>query len=380
MACCLDLCVKPGTLTCSACRETKYCCQAHQKEAWKMHKTECKLIQEHRQKCTTVVSELRKETKEEIVAAYDLLTTALSTSAKNTERLATLGVFNVLCTAASNHKEDADVQERMVAAIFNLCATGCDDARRQQATDAGALEVAAEALKNHTETRVTINALKLLRKVADGVDEAGVEKRCERACAGGTIEAVVPIMAKALCFKPGAAPGISAESIAEEGCAVLCLLSFGLDEEAAAERSERAAKAGGIDAVIASMKVHTKNQQVQTQACSALANLCGGFDEAAVARRLLARSLGAVEAVEVAGYAGGRAAMALDVLETEERLETSAQLDADGAASARTVAAEINSESAEAEPEQQDALYEDGKVRDADEAQVSVGVEGVNIS
>ena len=354
-----------------------------------MHKTECKLIQEHRQKNMKVLSELKKESKAEIVAAYELLAAALMASSKNAERLATLGVFDVLAAAASSHKQDADVQERMVAGIFNMCASGCDDARRQLATDAGALETAADALKSHPkEPRVAVNALKLLRKIADGVDEAGVEKRCARASAAGAIEASVDAMASALVsFAPGAAPGISAESIAEEGCAVLCLLSFGLDEEEAAERSERAAKAGGIDAVIASMKAHVKNQEVQAQACSALANLCGGFDEAARARRRLARSLGAVDAIEAAGHAGGRAPMALDVLETEERVETSVQLGADGVTSARAVAAEINSESAEPDdddeekkkPEDDEEL---GKARDRDEAPLKVGgrVEAISLS
>ena len=44
-----------ATSTCSACKEARYCSPAHQKEDWKTHKTECKLITDYRKRCKAVV-------------------------------------------------------------------------------------------------------------------------------------------------------------------------------------------------------------------------------------------------------------------------------------------------------------------------------------
>ena len=65
------------------------------------------------------------------------------------------------------------------------------------------------------------------------------------------------------------------------------------------------------------MRSHTADESVQAHACSALSNICAGFDDAAKARRKLAFDAGALAAVEAAGNAEGRGKMALDVLNTD---------------------------------------------------------------
>lgn len=341
--CALDFCDKPGTLVCSACKDARYCSPAHQKAAWKMHKTECKLTQEHKKKCVAIVSQLQEDSagKEAIGEAFDGLKSLLSASSRNADRLITNGALEALSRAARPHGGDPPTVEKLLAGLFNICASGsvagaADDARRARAATSGALAVAIEALMEHVgDPHISSKAIKLLRRMCDGEDEAGVEERCRLASEAGAFEAVVA------AIHAGSAPSGEGQAAAEEvgraedACGLLCLLAFGaLDQAAADERADRAAAAGALEAVVAAMRAYPNKSGLQAQACSCIANICAGADAAATARRHRAVEAGALAAVEAAGDADGRAAMALDVLQ--------AVGDPDGAVAQPSILAELS--------------------------------------
>lgn len=280
-----------------------------------MHKSECKLIQENSKRCQAAVASLKEAPLEEIMAAHEQLAQALAARSSNADRLVNLGVLAVLASkcqeGATGGMTDAAL-EALLVDLFNVTFTGeAADWRQSAAADAGVLEAAVAALRAHAaEARIATKACKLIRRVVDGDDEAAIEVRCKRATAAGAIEAVVAAMS-------AGAPALAEAAVLEEACAALCILSFGLDNEAAETRSELAAKAGAIELVVAAITQHATQADVQIQGCSALANLCAGFDEGARARRERAIAAGGVAAVEAAGDAGGRGKMAMDVLKQD---------------------------------------------------------------
>jgi hypothetical protein len=306
-ACCLAFCEKPGTKVCSACKEERYCSAEHQKAAWKMHKSDCQAVQAQRRNCNDALR-LLKESESSIETVSDgaeRVTKIVEASARNAARLIELGVLGVLVQAATTWADDAAAQAKLMEATCAVCfASGVDDARRDEACDAGLLESAAEALRRHSAApRVVPVACQLVRRLLDGEADEGVDRRCERATSAGAIEAVVGAMSPT-------ETGIAAQ----EACSALCMLTFGIDNVAAEARSERAAQCNAIEEVVRAMRKHAPAAPVQTHACSALTNICAGSDEGAKARRQRAIDAGAVEAIERAAETEGRAKMALDVL------------------------------------------------------------------
>ena len=322
--CCLDFCEKPGGKICSACKEARYCCAEHQREAWPIHKSACKAAVAARQACSTLLAELESDNVAALGAACDRLSQLLASGDRNGERLMAMGAFDAIVRAAAASVE-GDVTEmgllqaKLLAAFYNVCFASsppADDTRRDKATASGAIGMAVAALRAHPgEARVVAVACQLLRKTVDGDAEEGVEQRCEAATSCGAIEAVVAGMC-ATRRVPAPTAELAA-TIAREACAALCILTFGLDNCAAEARSQQAAQGGAIEEVVHAMTTHVASESVQAQACSALANICAGFDEAAQARRQLAMQAGAIAAIEAAGDADGRGKLALDVLRTD---------------------------------------------------------------
>ena len=336
-ACCLDFCDKPARHVCSACKEARYCCQSHQREAWKTHKGECKLVQEHRRNCASVVEELKCHSAdaEKVRIELERFVKLVESNARNSERLVAAGAIETVIHAGETQRESVDVQENVLAAVFALLVSASGDeeeGRKTQLADAGCLELATAALTTHSsEARLTAKACKVLRRCVDGEDEDGVETRCERATGCGAIEAVVAAMDASAAIAPSDAPASVPASepgnappkhdwpklVAEEGCGALCILTYGREDSEAAARSQLAASAGAIEAIVRSMNAYAAASSLQGQACSALTNICAGFDEEAVARRTRANDAGAVEAVQAAGDVGGRGELALDALRLE---------------------------------------------------------------
>jgi hypothetical protein len=54
--CDLDFCTNAGGLVCTACKSARYCCREHQRQAWPMHRSTCKLAAAHGELKTRLAS------------------------------------------------------------------------------------------------------------------------------------------------------------------------------------------------------------------------------------------------------------------------------------------------------------------------------------
>ena len=228
-ACCfLDFCEEPGTKLCSACKEARYCCAEHQKQAWKSHKSECKINQEQRQQCADWMAQIEgKQTKETLVAAHGRLAKVTEMSWRNPERLLSLGALKAIVQASQLHHDDAAVQGKLFSMVFSLCFADsrADDVKRDLACEAGVIDIAVTALKEHSaDAALVAGASQLIRKVVDGEEDAGVDKRCEQAMGRDAIESITAAMSATFI---SAAPEAAMRVAAQETCATLCILTFG---------------------------------------------------------------------------------------------------------------------------------------------------------
>ena len=87
-----------------------------------------------------------------------------------------------------------------------------------------------------------------------------------------------------------------AAGVQEQGSCALGHVCRGVGAAAQA-RTQRAAEAGALEAVVAAMQAHLQAAGGQEHACLVLRNVCGGVDAAALARRQRAVEAGAIEAV-----------------------------------------------------------------------------------
>ena len=54
--CDLDFCTNSGSLVCTACKSARYCCREHQRQAWPMHRSVCKVAAAHGELKTRLAS------------------------------------------------------------------------------------------------------------------------------------------------------------------------------------------------------------------------------------------------------------------------------------------------------------------------------------
>ena len=125
------------------------------------------------------------------------------------------------------------------------------------------------------------------------------EKACERlqalcAPAGSEQDASDAGVSEAAIASMRAHP--QAAGVQQQGCVLLNYLCCDTDEEEdpaqLAARSQRAAEAGGIEAVVAAMRAHALVTEVQEEGATVLCNMCYGRDAAGLARAQRAMQCG----------------------------------------------------------------------------------------
>ena len=79
-------------------------------------------------------------------------------------------------------------------------------------------------------------------------------------------------------------------------CTALATLYRGIDD-AGHGRKQRAFEAHALDAVLAAMNTFQQVESLQNEACAAFTNLCVGFDNAGLARRQHAIRLRSVDVI-----------------------------------------------------------------------------------
>ena len=185
--CDLDFCTKAGGLVCTACKSARYCCRDHQRQAWPMHRTECRQLAAH----LGLKGRLTSDEPSDAAAGCRQLS-EFDPPSKASE-LASAGLLEAVVSAVVRHGEREGVATDGCAALRNLCAAtdeaGC--ARKERAVEAGAFEAVVPALLVHTaNTAVQEHGCGALRNLCIGGDEGVVERRAPAARAGA-LEAVV---------------------------------------------------------------------------------------------------------------------------------------------------------------------------------------------
>lgn len=188
--------------------------------------------------------------------------------------------------ALRRHVDDGRVAATACSRLERLCV---DEANRQPATDAGAIEAAVPGMRAHAcNAAVQDQACRLLRNVTCPDDSVGGNRK-QRATDAGAIEVVVAAMLR----HPQAA------NVQHQGSASLRNICASVDD-AAATRKQRAYNAGAIQAVVTAMRNHPTDSNVQEQGSWALRDMCTGTDAALHARQLAAASAGARDIVSAA--------------------------------------------------------------------------------
>lgn len=96
--CDLDFCTTAGGLVCTACKSARYCCREHQRQAWPMHRSACKLAAAHGELKTRLAS---GELMEAEAACQQL--SVLSADASKVHELTAAGVLETLVGALLRH-------------------------------------------------------------------------------------------------------------------------------------------------------------------------------------------------------------------------------------------------------------------------------------
>ena len=179
-------------------------------------------------------------------------------------------------------------QEKACERLQALCAPAGSE---QDASDAGVVEAAIASMRAHPQAAgVQQQGCVLLNYVCCGTDEeedpARLAARSQRAAEAGGIEAVVAAMR---------AHALVAE-VQEEGATVLCNMCYGRDAAGLA-RAQRAVEAGALEAVVAAIWACPHEPEVAVVCCGLLHNVCYGTDAAGLARLRRAAEAGALEAV-----------------------------------------------------------------------------------
>ena len=184
------------------------------------------------------------------------------------------------------HVEDGRVAATACSRLERLCV---DDANRQPATDAGAIEAALPGMRAHFgDANVLDKACRLLRNVTCPDDSAGGNRK-QRAADSGAIEVVVAAMLR----HPQEA------NVQHQGSAALRNICASVDD-AAATRKQRAFNVGAIRVVITAMRNHPADPNVQEQGSWALRDMCTGTDAAVIRRVAAAVSAGARDVIGAA--------------------------------------------------------------------------------
>ena len=180
-------------------------------------------------------------------------------------------------------------QEKACERLQALCAPAGSE---QDASDAGVSEAAIASMRAHPQAAgVQQQGCVLLNFVCcectdEEEDPARLAARSQRAAEAGGIEAVVAAMrAHALVTE-----------VQEEGATVLCNMCYGRDAAGLA-RAQRAVEAGAVEAVVAAIWAFLHTPEVAVVCCGLLHNVCYGTDAAGLARLRRAAEAGALEAV-----------------------------------------------------------------------------------
>ena len=180
-------------------------------------------------------------------------------------------------------------QEKACERLQALCAPAGSE---QDASDAGVSEAAIASMRAHPQAAgVQQQGCVLLNFVCcectdEEEDPARLAARSQRAAEAGGIEAVVAAMrAHALVTE-----------VQEEGATVLCNMCYGRDAAGLA-RAQRAVEAGAVEAGVAAIWAFLHEPEVAVVCCGLLHNVCYGTDAAGLARLRRAAEAGALEAV-----------------------------------------------------------------------------------
>ena len=179
-------------------------------------------------------------------------------------------------------------QEKACERLQALCAPAGSE---QDAADAGVIEAAVASMWAHPQAvGVQQQGCVLLNYVCCGTDveedPAGLVARSQRAAEAGGLEAVVAAMRT----------HSQVTEVQEEGATVLCNMCYGRDAAGLA-RAQRAVEAGALDVVVAAMWACLHVPEVAVVCCGLLHNVCYGTDAAGLARLQSAADAGALEAV-----------------------------------------------------------------------------------
>lgn len=184
------------------------------------------------------------------------------------------------------HVEDGRVAATACSRLERLCV---DEANRQPATDAGAIEAALPGMRAHAgDANVQDQACRLLRNITCPDDSVGGNRK-QRATDSGAIEVVVAAMLR----HPQEA------KVQHQGSAALRNICASIDDAAAA-RKQRAFNAGAIQVVITAMRNHPTDSNVQEQGSWALRDMCTGTEAAAIRRVVAAEAAGARDIIGAA--------------------------------------------------------------------------------
>ena len=190
-------------------------------------------------------------------------------------------------------------QEKACERLQALCAPAGSE---QDASDAGVIEAAVASMWAHPQAvGVQQQGCVLLNYVCCGTDveedPARLVARSQRAAEAGGLEAVVAAMRA----------HSQVTEVQEEGATVLCNMCYGRDAAGLA-RAQRAVEAGALEVVVAAMWSCLRVPEVAVVCCGLLHNVCYGTDAAGLARLQSAADAGALEAVLAAMRAHPEAA------------------------------------------------------------------------
>jgi hypothetical protein len=179
-------------------------------------------------------------------------------------------------------------QEKACERLQALCEPAGSE---QDASDAGVIEAAVASMWAHPQAvGVQQQGCVLLNYVCCGTDveeePARLVARSQRAAEAGGLEAVVAAMWA----------HSQVTEVQEEGATVLCNMCYGRDAAGLA-RAQRAVEAGALEVVVAAIWANLHVPEVAVVCCGLLHNVCYGTDAAGMARLQSAADAGALEAV-----------------------------------------------------------------------------------
>ena len=195
--------------------------------------------------------------------------------------IAAMGLAEVVA-ALRTHVAVARVVEMACSRLNSLCRT---EGSTHAAAEAGAIEAVVEALRAHPQEgigkHIAVRGIAVLHSLCLSDDAAG-RARKQRAAGAGALEAVVASLRA----------HVQVSDVQHLGCMALITVCEG-DDAAGRARKQRASAAGALEVVVEAMQAHPQEAEVQADGCEALLCVCGrGASAAARARRQRAAQAG----------------------------------------------------------------------------------------